>query len=378
MAKPEVVVIGGGVTGCAAAYFLSKAGASVQVIEKNAIGSEASGMAPAVLAPLMDMEAPGEMDVRKRWPYVEFNLEGFRLLSRLHGELGEEAGIDVQYRTTHILHTAWDEADETRLKGQIERQQLSGIKMEWLDYELLRQLYPGLGPRVRGALCWYDQAEIEGYRLTLAYMQAAEKRGAVMSHGLVKGIKRRGRRVISVVTETREIPGDFFVLATGPWASRGGRWFGRRIPVIPVRGQIVVMEPAGAIPPYLIFHGLNYIVPKKSGLIMAGTTLERVGFRNRVTRAGRDFIIKGALRMSNGIGGTKVVRMVSGLRPNSLDTLPILGRLSGWENAYVAAGNGPQGIILSGVTGRSIAELIIKGKTRADITTFDPARFVAE
>lgn len=148
MAKPEVIVIGGGVTGCAAAYFLAKAGASVQVIEKNAIGSEASGMAPAVLAPLMDMEAPGEMDVRKRWPYVEFNLEGFRLLSKLHGELGEEAGIDVQYRPTHILHTAWDETDEKRLKDQIPRQQLSGLKLEWLDRESLMPMYPGLGSRL--------------------------------------------------------------------------------------------------------------------------------------------------------------------------------------------------------------------------------------
>jgi glycine oxidase len=371
----EVVIIGAGITGCSIAYYLAQEGIRAQIIERNAIGSEASGMSPGVLAPLMDMEAPGVMDVKARWSYVEFNLEGFRLLSCLHEELREETGVDVQYRRTHILHTAFNESDEKRLKAQIPRQQASGIKMGWLERDDLKSLYPGLGPKVQGALCWYDQAEVEAYRLTLAYAQAAELRGACIRQGIVMGIRHHGSRVTAVVVSGKEIQADAVVLAMGPWSKAGGLWFGRKVPVVPVRGQIMVMEPASVLPPYLIFHGLNYVIPKAGGLIMAGTTLERVGFRNRVTQAGRDFIMRGALSLSPLVGKTRLLRAVSGLRPNSEDSLPIIGRLPGWDNTYVAAGNGPQGIILSAITGRTLAELISRGHTQTPIDAFDPARF---
>jgi len=145
--------------------------------------------------------------------------------------------------------------------------------------------------------------------------------------------------------------------------------------VLPVRGQLIVLEPAGEFPPYLVFHGTNYVIPKAGGSLLAGSTQERVGFRNRVTQAGQTGIIRGTLSLLPILAKTRMVRAVSGLRPLSADTLPILGRLPGWDNAYVAAGHGPQGIILSPITGRIMAELITKGYTQTAIEAFDPARF---
>ena len=373
--RAEVVIVGGGIIGCSIAYYLSREGVRAQIIERDAIGSEASGMSPGVLAPLMDMEAPGVMDVKARWPYIELCLESFRLHRHLHEELREEAGLDVQDRRTPILHTAFSESEEQRLKAQIPLQQTSGINIAWLGRDELKSLGAGLSPRIRGALCWYDQAEVESYRLTLAYVQAAESRGASIRQGTVTGIRYRGAKVTGVIVSGREIGADTIVLAMGTWSKAGGLWLGRRVPVEPVRGQIITLEPPGELPPYLAFHGINYVIPKAGGSLLIGTTYERVGFRNRVTQAGQNSILRGALSLLPSLAKTRMVRAVSGLRPLSADTLPILGRFPGWDNAYVAAGHGPQGIILSAITGRIIAELITKGHTQTAIEAFDPARF---
>lgn len=375
MSEAEVIIVGGGITGCAIAYYLAKEKVRAQIIERDAIGSAASGMAPGVLSPLTDLNAPESVDVEARWPYFEFKLEGFRLLSRLYEELQEEAGVDIQYRRTHMLNIAFNESDEKRLKTQSRLQQASGIRTAWLDRDEVESMYAGLGPKVQGALCWYDQAELEAYRLTLAYTQAAESYGASIRQGTVTGIRHRGARATGVVVSGREIEADAIVLAMGPWSKTGGSWLGKKIPVEPIRGQLIVMEPASILPPYLIQHGLNYIIPKTGGSIMVGTTFERVGLRNHVTRAGQDFIMRGALALTPLIEKVRMVRAVSGLRPNSTDNLPILGRLPGWDNAYIATGNGPSGVILSAITGRALAELIIKGRTQTHIELFDPARF---
>lgn len=373
--KAEVVIVGGGIIGCSIAYYLAKEGVRAQIIERNAIGSEASGMAPGVLAPLMEMESPGVVDVEARRPYLELCLESFRLHRHLHEELREEAGLDVQYRQTHALHVAFNESEEQCLKAQIPLQQTTGIDVAWLGRDELKSLGAGLSPKVRGALCWYDQAEVESYRLTLAYVQAAESRGASIRQGTVTGIRHRGARVTGVIVSGREIGADIVVLAMGTWSKTGGLWLGRKVPVEPVRGQIITLESDGEFPPYLTYHGINYVIPKAGGSILLGTTYERVGFRNRVTQAGQDGIIRRAFSLLPSLAKTRMVRAVSGLRPLSEDSFPILGRFPGWDNAYVAAGHGPKGIILSAITGRIMAELITKGRTQTAIEAFDPARF---
>ncbi len=376
MSEAEVIIVGGGVTGCAIACFLAKAGVKSQVIEKDAIGSAASGMAPGVLSPLTDMNDPEWVNTEGRQTYIDFKIKSFYLLSHIYKELQEESGVDVRYRRTHMLNVAFSESDEERMKARLYLQQERGFNTGWLDRHVLINMYSGIGPKVRGALCWYDQAEIDAYRLTLAYMQAAESHGASIRQGTVTGIRHRGTRVTGVMVSGRLIEGDAIVLAMGPWSKTGGSWLGISVPVEPVRGEIVVMEPASILPPYLIQHGLNYIIPKTDGTIMAGTTFERVGMRNRVTRAGQDSILRGALSLAHVIDKARMVYATSGLRPNSKDNTPILGRAPGWDNAYVAAGHGPSGVILSAATGRAMAELIINGYTGTDIEPFDPARFV--
>lgn len=374
-AKAEVIIIGGGVIGCSIAYHLSKEGVQTQIIEKNAIGSEASGMSSAVLAPLIDMEDPSAMNAEAHRAYDQLRLKSFRLHRHLHEQLLQESGVDTQYRQAHLLHLACTGDEERRLKAQIPLRHNSGLKLAWLDREGLKSLGAGLSPKVRGALCWYDQAEVEGYRLTLAYAQAAERRGVIIRQGTVTGIRYKGTRVTGVIVSEKEVSAGTVVLAMGPWSKTGGLWFGQRIPVEPVRGQIIVLEPASEIPPHLLFYGLDYVTPKANGLILVGGTFERVGFRNRVTQVGQEGVIRRNLALLPALAKTRMVRAVSGLRPVSADGIPIIGRLTGWNNAYIATGHGPAGINLSPITGQIIAELITKGHTDTAIDAFSPARF---
>ena len=385
VSKPEVVIVGGGVIGCSIAYYLAQAGVKSQIIEKNAIGSEASGATRGLLCPAyarMAMQLRGA-DIPAA--FIRLGLEGLSIFRSLQHELREQSGVDFNYVETPLLYPAFTEQDEIDLRqceeDIKEELALNGrteeFDISWIGEEDLKSLDTHLRPGARGALCCRGEAQVESYPLVLAYAQAAESQGARVQSGTVVGLQKHGSTVTGVILlDGRRVDADIVVLAMGPWIGYAGSWLGTLIPVVPLRSQHYRFSIEGKTFPYGLNYGPHSLLPKVDGSILASSYgLERVGFDNHVTEEKRLTTIKGAVSLAPSLTAATVTEGASGLVPYSADDLPYIGAMPGWDNVYVAAGHGGHGLLLSAVTGSIIADLITQGHTNTNITAFGPDRF---
>ncbi|MBI2872578.1 MAG: glycine oxidase ThiO [Chloroflexi bacterium] len=369
---PDVIIVGGGIIGCLSAYFLGKHGLTSLVIERDAIASQASGAAAGLLTPLAESSAPGAL--------TDLCMESLRLHRELVGPLTEESGVDYLFADTPILRPAFTEDEENDLRRQYRWQQKSGMSVSWLDGDTLRRMNTWLPPDIRGALYSDVEAQVEAYRLVIAAAQAAEKRGATIRQGEASGLVRlplAGSRATGVrLADGSQVEGGAVLLAMGPWSCFAGEWLGFPIPVEPLRGQTIKLAPPRPMPEYAIYHGSSYVLPKKAGYLLVGTTEERAGFVRQVTPEGQAQIMRTVLRVAPVLQEARVIESSACLRPLSLDELPILGAVPGWDELYMATGHGRKGILLSVATARYMAQLIATGHSDYDLSPFSVERLV--
>lgn len=368
-ATAEVVIVGGGVVGCATAYYLARRGVRATVIEKETIGSCASGFAAGLLDPLTGQGTPGALE--------SLSQVSFRMHLDLAQEIAAETGVDFHFRPLSCVWIALDEAELPEYRALFDlARRLEGFPARWLEGTEVLSLEPRLSPRVVGAVCVGGMRQVASYEYTRALAQAAEKYGASVRHGTVSGLKRSGSRVSGIVLEGEEIACERVVLAMGPWTAQAGDWLGTPVPVEPLKGQILRLKLPG--PP--LGHAFytsdgGYITSKPDGLTWVGTTEERVGFDQTPTAGARASIMKHALEIMPGLSDGELQLQTACLRPASQDGIPIIGEVPGWDGLYVATGAGRKGILLAPAMARATADLAITGHTDLPIEPCSLARF---
>ena len=364
----DVVIVGGGIAGVATAYFLGKEGAKSVLVERDSLGSHASGFAYGGLS--------GLSWVGDRSPVGALRAEGFRLHKQLAETLPEETGVNTEFRERPTLSLAFSEEEATAGRSQASRQQGDkGYSVRWVDADEARSIESRISPDALGAVYVEGTADVEPYRLVVAMAQAAEAMGATIHHGGVTGLKRDGDRVSGVVLQDQVVPCRHVVLAMGPWSAEASEWLGVNVPVTPLKGQILRLRASGE--PYrssVSWNG-NYSSTKPDGLVWAGTTEEDVGFDETPTKEARDRIMEALLKMLPPLEDAELVRQTACLRPWSSDGLPVLGPVPEWEGVYLATGGGRQGVVLGPAMGRVMADIVTKGTSPIPIDGLGLGRF---
>jgi glycine oxidase len=358
--------------GCSAAYWLSKEGYKVLVLEKEAVAVGASGMASAHWSGLgLDLWRALE-DGR----LAELAWRSFQLHQELASVLPQESGIDFGYREHPTIRPAFSSEEVERLKSMLSVLGHDDPPARWLEGQALREVEPRLNRDVLGGLVC-QQAQVMAYPFVLALAAAAERRGMELRHGEAVGLQSSGGRVTGVqLLQGEIIATETVVLAMGPWSQQAAAWVGLKIPVYPVRGQLLeLLVPDPQLQASLSYGG-NYLLHKADGITQAGTTYERdSGFVNHTTSEGLEAIMNAALQMAPSLEDAQVVTHVSGLRPASGDSLPLIGPIPGWQGVYMVSGHDRKGMGLSPVSTRIIADLVAKGHNSVPIEAFDPGRF---
>ncbi|MDA0769582.1 MAG: hypothetical protein BZY79_02390 [SAR202 cluster bacterium Casp-Chloro-G4] len=364
----EVVIVGGGVVGIATAYFLGLAGVRSTVIERDSVGSHASGFAYGGLTPLSGAGIPG--------PVYPLAKEGLRLHSEFAKSLPEETGVATEFRLRPSLSLSFTEDEVDEAKGPLAwQQEQDGYRVEWVDAAKAMEIEPRVSEEILGGVYVEGVAEVEPYKFILALTQAAEKMGATVRHGNVNGLRTSGGKVTGVVTETGEIPCGAVVIAIGPWSADASSWTGLDIPIRPLKGQILRLKAPGAPFDCSIGWAGNYANTKMDGLLWTGTTEEEAGFDENPTAAARDQIMASLLKMIPSLLDAELVQHTACLRPLSVDGIPILGPVPGLEGAYIATGAGRKGILLGPGMAKALTDQILKGAADFPIEPFSPARF---
>lgn len=367
----DVAIIGGGIAGSAAAYYLAERGVKAVIIEREGIGAMASGYNAGGLNPL---EGHG-------WPQLRpMALQSFRLHRELWDALPAATGIDYHGRISSIIKAAFTEDELPELRETLatfNNAPKPGFSAAWLEREDALALEPRLSPDIIAGVRAVGNGALDGMEFTQALAAAAQKRGAKVMAASAVGLRLGSGRVESVVTGDGEIPCGALLIAAGPWCRAAEQWLDIAIPVDPLKGQIVRLQPNGPGLDYELIGGGSSMYAKTDGLIWCGSTEEDAGFDLSLTDAARARILEMAVRLMPSLANAAVVQQTACLRPLTPDWLPIIGRAPGWENAYIAAGGQKKGILLGPAMGKGIAEIIAAGSTEICLDGCGPARFAA-
>jgi hydrogen cyanide synthase HcnC len=377
MKNADVIVVGGGVIGCAVAYYIAKKGIPVMLIDQpkrgRATSASAGGLWPlgesiglgcGVIFHRAMIEKgllPPDSHVPPQLPktFLDFAIQSNEMFPSLATELRETSGIDFEYEETSLLFLMYDESDIAFAKPLYANCPCGNSRIDWLTPDELRKAEPAITHNVLGALRFNGDNQVNPYALSDSYREAARKLGAqIVTHTEVTGIKVSSGRVTGVETTAEFIGCKYVVNAAGAWAAQVAKTAGIELPVYPVRGQIVGTEALPDIISACISTNDCYLAQKKHGEIVIGSTTEEVGFNVDVTPSAIKELTAGAIRAIPFLEQAKVKRVWSGLRPGTADEMPILGPVEEVEGYINACGHFRTGILNSPLTGLLISEII--------------------
>jgi len=368
MKTSDAIVVGGGIIGCAIAYALAKEGIRVQLIEREEPGCEASSAAAGMLAPQSEaMHEP-------HGPFFELCRESLRLYPDFVAEIEAVTGLSVDYRREGALFLAFDFTEGEVLAAAYEKQKAAGLPIEDLTADEVRRREPALSDAVQMALSLPGDHQVDNQKLMPALILAAQRRGVEILTGRpVLGLVREGGRVIGVRTSHDVHTAACVINCAGAWAAMVDPHRHPPLPVKPIRGQIVVLQARAPLLEHVVHSAHCYIVPRRDGRLLIGSTLEDVGYERRVTANALLRLLAAARQVLPAIERCAFVAAWAGFRPDTPDHLPILGEAE--PGLFIATGHFRNGILLAPITARLIAELITSGRTSRDLTPFHPHRF---
>jgi glycine oxidase len=368
----DAVVVGAGVIGLATGWRCAQRGLRTAVIEAGEPGHGATHAAAGMLAPVSEATF-GEQE------QLDLNLLAARGYEAFVAELEDAAGARVGFRPSGTLSVALD-ADGAEILRRLHRFQVSlGLESEWIRGRDCRDLEPGLAPGVVGGIRTNVDHQVDPRALTAALAVALGREGAQLVHG--DGVARvslaEGRVAGVELRSGRRVGAGRVVIAAG-WRSGGigGLPAGARVPVRPVKGQIVRLRAGGGVtlPKRVIRTPEVYLVPREDGELVVGATVEDRGADESVTAGGVLELLQAAVAAVPGIAELELAEATAGLRPTSPDNRPIVG-VGAVEGLVWATAHWRNGILLAAVTAEAVAELVKGGAARAEIAPLSPSRF---
>jgi glycine oxidase len=367
--NPETVVVGSGIVGACAAYSLGRHGICTTLVDRDAIGSHASGKNPGGLNPLHGPGIPG--------PMQPLALESFRLHLENRDSIRELSAMNFYAARMPRVHIAMDENDLAQLERVREPYDATpGFTAEWLEPNDVFKVDRRVNPAILQGLLTTGNAAVDAYAYTVAVAKAAVKLGTKIVRSRVRGLEQSGNRVTGVLLDAGRLSCDRVVIATGPWAAETGRWLATPIPVEPVKGELLLVEAdGGCLGCSFAWRDAAVYSTGRRGVWLGGTE-DRVGLDQATTPTGRTSILDRVSRIFPRMRDRRVLGQIAALRALTPDGFPIIGRARGWDNAWLAVGAGRKGMLLSAGMGRAVADLIATGSTCMSIAPCLPTRWL--
>ncbi len=410
--RAEVLVIGGGIVGVCAAYFLAQRGAKVVLLERDEICSGASYGNAGLVVPShsIPLPAPGVVAKGLRWllnpespfyirprldltllswlwrfwrscteEHVRTSLPSLCTLQQaslaLFAQFAAE-GLPFGWQrkgTMTVYNTEQGFEDGVR---EVELLRQHGIAAEVLTGEQAREREPLLRETVVGGVYFPGDAHLDPAAFVHALANRTREMGAlILTQTEVKALEGEGRRVERVLADG-EWQVDLVVLAAGAWSPQLVRPLGIPLPIQPAKGYSITFCHPNFLPSLpLMLNEVRVAVTPLDGRLRLGGTLELAGLDLSINQRRIHAIRQGVAKYLPSVSGSKEV-VWSGLRPCTPDGLPVLGRPHRLDNLIIATGHGTLGVSLGPVTGKLVAQMAAGEPLDHDVRLWSPDRFL--
>ncbi|WP_329199158.1 MULTISPECIES: NAD(P)/FAD-dependent oxidoreductase [unclassified Streptomyces] len=372
----DAVIIGAGVVGAACAYYATRAGLRVAVVDRGSVAGGTTGAGEGNLL-VSDKEAGAELDLAL-------------LSAGLWRELAALLGQEMEYEDKGGLVVAPDEASLRALRSFAEGQRAAGVTAVEVGDADLPELEPHLAPGLAGGFHYPQDAQVQPAQAAARLLAAAAADGAsvhlgeevtdlVLERGAVRGVR----------TRTRELLAPAVVNAAGTWGGRIAELAGTTLPVLPRRGFVLVTEPLPRVVRHKVYAA-DYIADVASGSaalqssavvegtpsgpVLIGATRERVGFDRSLSVDALRRLASQAAALFPVLADVRVLRTYHGFRPYLPDHLPAIGPDPRVPGLLHACGHEGAGIGLAPATGVLITAALTGSEPPLDPAPFRPER----
>lgn len=364
----DVAIAGAGLIGASIGFELAQAGLGVAIFDRQQPGKSASWAAAGILSPAPENAAT--------IPMVPLGRASLALYPEFVAAIQEISGQDVGYRPKGTLEAIFSGDAQAKLNTIVALHHGLGLRAEPLRADDARELEPVLSSELEAAVLRPDEASVDNRALTRAVAIAAAQAGVKFFAGRnVQAIRQDAGRCAGFIVDDEKIEARWTVIAAGCYSAEieGAANYA---PVRPAKGQMIALRAKNASIGRVLWSEHVYLVPRNDGRIVAGATVEYVGFDKEVTAGGLQKILEGAIEIAPALADAKIEETWAGLRPDSPDHLPIIGP-GGREGLLIATGHFRSGILLAPITAKLIREWITtQSVSAADWTRFSPMRFV--
>jgi len=283
----DFLVIGGGLIGLLTARTLSESGATVVLVERSQLGQESSWAGGGILSPLYPWKYPAAVNDLATWS------QGY--YPTLVKELEEATGIDTEWTQSGLLVL-----DEDQREAALAWAPEYAANVQPVDAAAIRRLEPVLqASHQSGSGLWMpDVAQVRNPLLIKALREDLRLRGVrVAENTEVTHLLSKKGRIRGVQTDYTEVMADQVIVACGAWSATLLKELGQEVPVMPVRGQMILFRtPPGQLKRIILWGG-HYVIPRRDGRVLVGSTMEDVGFDKEVTDEARDDLARVACEM---------------------------------------------------------------------------------
>jgi len=376
MKNYDTIVIGGGVIGTSTAYYLSKKGIKVALIEKGDIASGAAG------------RSNGNIKLADKRPGIETKMAFESQL--LFKKLSDEISYNFDYTQRGSLSIIENEEELKVAQEYVKKQVEDGYPVRMMDKSEVHDDEPYLADDIIGGIEIDCDASVNPMTLVFGISLGAKKNGVeLFEYTSVKDIRLDNKGAVeAVITDEEELITKYVVNCAGVWAPEIGNMVGINIPIIPQQGQLLVAEKTfqvgkrkivefgrlmnqfGAknykrnVRPELEELGIGFVFePTQSDNFLIGSSHTFVGFNTHVSVEVMQGLAERAIRFYPIIKDIHVIRAYAGLRPYVQDHMPIISKVDEVPGFYVAAGHGAKGICLSQFTGKLVSQMIAGEET---------------
>jgi D-hydroxyproline dehydrogenase subunit beta len=376
--SPDLLVVGAGVVGAAAAYFAALAGLRVVVVERGALAGGTSSAGEGNLL-VSDKEAGPELDLA---------LHSQRVWRE---DLAEHAGR-WEFEAKGGLVVAATGQGLASLRELGTHQRARGVEVRDVGRAHLHDYEPHLSDGLAGAAFYPQDAQVQPMLVVAHLLRLARDLGARVRTGIeVTGFLRAGDRITGVRTTAGDLPAGAVLNAAGTWAGEVAALARVSVPVRPRRGFVLVTEP---MPPRTIRHKVYaaeyvgdvassdaalqtspVVEGTGSGTILIGASRERVGFDRTVSLPAISTLAAKAVALFPMLREVRLMRTYQGFRPYCPDHLPVIGADPRAPGLWHACGHEGAGIGLAAGTGKLIAQALTGTRPDLDLAPFAPDRF---
>jgi len=369
----DIIIVGGGISGTAAAYNLAKRGVKVHLLERDELAGMASGwtLAGVRQSGRHPAELPLAQAAIRRWEHLD-----------------EELGADVEYRQDGNLRLALTNDDVQQIRGVVDEGNAAGIETFFLDSAAVHEIAPALTPNLAGASYCPTDGHANPTLTVQAFAAAAVRHGSIIETGVhVIALTTDGHRITGVETTRGPIAAEMVIVAAGIYTPRLIAPLGLDLPI---RVTIVTAIQTIPLPPAL----LQVLGVANGGI--AGR--QEVSGRFRMTGSSVPWGIAGlhspenvrpqlahvaeaitrSIRVLPGLEDVRLAQTWGGLIDQTPDAIPVFERPMGVEGLVIAAGFSGHGFCLGPITGEILADLAMTGTTAHPIGAFTIGRFASQ